>query len=110
METRFMTLPEGRIAYDDQGSGPVVICVPGMGDIRAEYRLLTPRLVAAGFRVVTMDIRGHGETDARWSDYSVAAIGADMVALARELHAGPVYLVGNLDGGGRLGMGRRRGA
>ncbi len=95
METRFLALPEGRIAYDDQGTGPVVICVPSMGDIRAEYRLLTPQLVAAGFRVVTMDIRGHGETDVRWSDYSVAAIGADMVALARELHAGPVYLVGD---------------
>jgi pimeloyl-ACP methyl ester carboxylesterase len=95
METRFMTLPEGRIAYDDQGTGPLVICIPGMGDLRAEYRLLAPQLVAAGFRVVTMDTRGHGETDARWSDYSVAAIGADMVALARELHAGPVYLVGN---------------
>lgn len=95
MDTRYLTLPAGRIAYDDQGSGPVVICMPGIGDIRAEYRLLTPQLLAAGFRVVTMDPRGQGETDARWADYSVPAIAGDVLALARELRAGPVYLVGN---------------
>ena len=26
--------PTGRIAYDDQGKGPLVVCVPGMGDLR----------------------------------------------------------------------------
>lgn len=94
METRYLALPTGRIAYDDQGTGPVVMCVPGMGDIRAEYRLLAPQLLAAGFRVITLDPRGQGESDARWPDYSVAAVGADMAALARALNAGPVYLVG----------------
>jgi pimeloyl-ACP methyl ester carboxylesterase len=95
METRYMTLPDGRIAYDDQGTGPVVICIPGIGDLRATYRLLTPQLVAAGFRVVTMDPRGQGESDARWADYLVPALAGDVLALARELRAGPVYLVGN---------------
>jgi pimeloyl-ACP methyl ester carboxylesterase len=95
MDTRYLTLPQGRIAYDDQGAGPVVICMPGIGDIRAEYRLLAPQLVAAGFRVVTMDPRGQGESDARWADYSVPAIAGDVLALARELRAGLVYLVGN---------------
>ncbi len=42
METQFLTLPEGNIAYDDQGSGPLVLCVPGLGDLRAEYRFLAP--------------------------------------------------------------------
>ncbi len=100
VETRYLTLPEGRVAYDDQGAGPVVICMPGIGDIRAEYRLLTPQLLAAGFRVVTMDPRGQGETSARWPDYSVAAIAGDALALARELRAGPVYLIGNSRAGG----------
>jgi pimeloyl-ACP methyl ester carboxylesterase len=94
METPYLTLPDGRLAYDDQGAGPVVICVPGMGDIRAEYRLLTPQLLAAGFRVVTLDPRGQGESAARWPDYSVAAVGADLLALARALNAGPAYVVG----------------
>lgn len=95
METQYLTLPNGRIAYDDQGSGPVVICVPGMGVIRQDYRLLAPRLVAAGYRIVTMDPRGQGESDARWPDYTIAALGADIVALIRALNVGPVYLVGD---------------
>lgn len=94
MQTQYLTLAGGRVAYDSQGAGPVALCAPGMGDLRAEYRLLAPYLIAAGFRVVTMDPRGQGESSARWPDYSVAAVGADMVALARELDAGPVYLVG----------------
>jgi len=38
--------PEGRLAYEVTGtSGPLVICVPGMGELRQSYRLLTPLLV-----------------------------------------------------------------
>ncbi|HEY9899097.1 MAG TPA: alpha/beta hydrolase [Pantanalinema sp.] len=94
MTTRFLTTAEGRIAYDDTGSGPVVICVPGLGDLRGEYRHLTPRLVEAGYRVVAMDVRGHGESSVSWPDYSVASIGQDVVALAHHLDAGPVTVVG----------------
>lgn len=94
MTTRYLTTDEGRIAYEDEGAGPVVICVPGLGDLRGEYRLLTPRLVAAGYRVVAMDLRGHGESSVAWSDYSVAGIGKDIAALARHLDAGPVTVVG----------------
>src|SRR5256885_674601 len=89
MATQYLQVQDGTLAYDDTGSGPLVMCVPGMGDLRAEYRFLTPRLVAAGYRVVALDVRGHGETSVRWPDYSVAGIGADIVSLARALGAGP---------------------
>ncbi|MNK89256.1 putative non-heme bromoperoxidase BpoC [compost metagenome] len=92
--TQFLTLPEGRIAYDVQGTGPVVLCVPSLGDRRQEYRFLVPILVQAGYRVVTMDLRGHGETSVRWPDYSVVGVGSDIVALARHLNAGPVTVIG----------------
>lgn len=94
MDTQFLTVADGTLAYDDQGSGPLVVCVPSMGDVRQEYRFLTPLLVEAGYRVVTMDVRGHGETSVKWPDYTVAAIGADMLALIRHLNAGPALLVG----------------
>ena len=61
----FLTVGEGRIAYDDTGGdGPLVIAIPDMGDLRSEYRALRPLLQQAGYRVVTMDVRGHGETSA----------------------------------------------
>ena len=48
MTTQFLMLAAGKIAYDDQGAGPLVVCVPGMGDSREQYRFLAQDLVAAG--------------------------------------------------------------
>lgn len=94
--TRFLQVGEGRIAYDDTGgSGPLVLAIPGMGDLRSEYRALRPLLQQAGYRVVTMDVRGHGETTARWNDYSAHAIGRDALALIGHLNAGPAVILGN---------------
>lgn len=94
MGTQFLSVPGGTLAYDDQGRGPLVVCVPGMGDLRAEYRYLVPALVAAGYRVVTMDLRGQGESSVGWEDYSKGAIGGDVLALVRHLDAGPAVVLG----------------
>jgi len=94
MSTQFLPHDGGTIAYDDKGSGPLVVCLPSMGDLRAEYRLLIPQLVAAGYRVVSMDVRGHGESSVTWSNYAVDAIGSDLLALIRYLAAGPALVIG----------------
>jgi pimeloyl-ACP methyl ester carboxylesterase len=94
LDTQYLTLPHGKIAYDDTGLGPLVVCAPSLGDLRSEYRFLTPQLVAAGFRVVTMDLRGLGESSPNWPDYSVGPVGSDMLALVRSLDAGPAILIG----------------
>ena len=77
-----------------RANGPLVVCVPSMGDVRGEYRFLIPQLVEAGYRVVSMDVRGLGETSVEWEDYTVAGVGADIVALIRDLEAGPAIVVG----------------
>ena len=100
MGTKFLIQSEGKIAYDDSGSGPLVLCVPGMGDLRGSYRYLIPQLVSAGYRVVSMDVRGHGESSTGWQDYSNVGIGRDILALIRELNAGPALLVVNSIAGG----------
>lgn len=94
MGTQYLEVNEGIIAYDDAGRGPLVICVPSMGDLRSEYRFLSAQLVEAGYRVISLDVRGHGETTAHWPDYSVGAIGSDLLALIRHLNAGPAMLAG----------------
>jgi pimeloyl-ACP methyl ester carboxylesterase len=94
--TRFLAVDGGRIAYDDTGGhGPAIIAIPGMGDLRSEYRLLRPVLQRAGYRVITMDVRGFGETSARWNDYSAHAVGRDALALLSHLNAGPAVFLGN---------------
>lgn len=94
MTTQLLKRPEGAIAYDDTGNGPLVVCAPSMGDVRGEYRFLAPQLAAAGYRVVTMDLRGLGESSIGWAEYSVAGVGSDLVALIRALDAGPAVIAG----------------
>jgi pimeloyl-ACP methyl ester carboxylesterase len=96
LATHHLEVAGGRIAYDDTGAaGPLVIAIPGMGDLRGEYRHLRPVLAAQGLRVVTMDVRGYGESSAAWDDYSARAVAGDALALVAHLDAGPALLLGN---------------
>jgi pimeloyl-ACP methyl ester carboxylesterase len=100
LTTRYLARPGGRIAYDVSGEGPLVVAVPGMGDIRTVYRFLAPQLVEAGYRVATMDLRGHGESDTTFDAYDDVAAATDIIALVDELGGGPAILVGNSMGAG----------
>jgi pimeloyl-ACP methyl ester carboxylesterase len=92
----FLDRHGGRIAYEDSGgTGTLVICVPGMGDLRSQYRFLAPRLAALGYRLVTMDLRGHGDSSVGFADVSAATVGDDIVAVLEALGARDAVLVGN---------------
>jgi pimeloyl-ACP methyl ester carboxylesterase len=93
-DTSYLDRRQGRIAYDERGEGPLVVCVPGMGDLRSVYRTLAPSLAAVGYRVVTVDLRGHGDSDATFDRYDDAAAGSDLLALVEHLGAGPAILIG----------------
>jgi pimeloyl-ACP methyl ester carboxylesterase len=102
--TKFLERPQGRIAYDDSGptEGELVVMVPGIGDLRQQYRFLAPHFTAAGYRVVTTDLRGLGESSTGWSDYTGAATGSDIVALLRELNSSPAHLIGQSNAAGAV--------
>lgn len=98
---QILSVPGGTIAFDDTGGGgPLIICVPGLGDVREQYRFLTPLLVRAGFRVVTMDLRGMGDSSVNWPDYSPVAVGGDIVAMVRHLGVERAFIAGNSYAGG----------
>ena len=92
--------PGGAIAYDVTGNGPLVVCIPGMGELRSSYRYTVPALREAGLRVACMDLRGHGDSDATFDRYDDVAAGEDAVALADHLGASQIVLVGNSMGAG----------
>ncbi len=95
-QTQFITTEGGRVAFEDTGgNGPAILAIPGMGDLRSEYRLIRPALLEAGYRVITMDARGFGETSATWSDFSARAVGRDAVAVLQHLGTGPATIMGN---------------
>lgn len=94
MTLSFLDRGEGRIAYSVVGAGPLVICMPGMGDLRSSYRHIAPAIAEAGYRVVTVDLRGHGDSDTTFSSYDDEAAASDLVALVEHL-GGRATLVGN---------------
>ena len=93
--TEHLQRPDGVIAYDDAGTGPLVVAVPGMGDLRSTYDELRAALLAAGYRVVTTDLRGHGESSTGFATDGDEATAQDVIALVEHLGAGPAVLVGN---------------
>jgi pimeloyl-ACP methyl ester carboxylesterase len=95
----YLDRPEGRVGYEVVGDGPLVVLVPGMGDLRSAYRFLAPALQGAGYRVACTDLRGHGDSDASFSSYGDVETAGDMVELIVKL-GGPAVVVGNSMGAG----------
>lgn len=92
--TQHLDLADGTIAFDDTGGdGPLIVMIPGAGDIRSEYRFAAPVLTAGGARVVTVDLRGHGESSADWPSYGMVETASDLTALLVHLDAGPATVV-----------------
>ena len=97
--TEFLDVQGGRIAYDVTGEGPLVVLSHGIGDRRQVYRFLAPKLAGAGYRVVTPDLRGHGESSMGWTSITRTDVAGDLLALIRHL-GGPAVIVGHSISGG----------
>lgn len=97
--TQHLSIGASTLAYDLVGDGPLVVLAHGMGDTRRSYRAVVPGLVAAGYRVANVDIRGCGESSVAWDGYSRTNIAGDLVALIRHL-GGPAVIVGQSISGG----------
>ena len=94
VKTGYFEHPEGKLAYTDYGgSGQLVLMLPGMGALRSEYRLLAPQLTGAGYRPVSVDLRGLGESSVPWPAYDVPAVGQDIIALIEHFNAGPAHVI-----------------
>src|ERR1700693_4817995 len=81
----YLDRPDGRIGYEVGGNGPLVVLVPGMGDLRSAYRFLAPTLRDAGYRVACPDLRGHGDSDTSFASYGDVETAGDITALIEEL-------------------------
>src|SRR3954469_17149160 len=74
-EVHFLQRPQGRIAWSLHGDyGPLVIGMPGMGDLRENWNGFAAALAAKGYRVAVIDLRGQGRSDASSADVSREAM------------------------------------
>ncbi len=100
---RTIEVPGGPLAAVDTGpgEGSTVLLVPGYTGSKEDFRLVLAPLAQAGHRVVAIDQRGQYESPGPEdrAAYDVERLGADVLAVVRELGDGPVHLVGHSFGG-----------
>ena len=92
--TNYFDTDGGRLAVEVEGDGPLVICSPAMGDTRDAYGPLAEFLVAHGYRVARIDLRGHGDSTAHFNRYGDEAIAEDFLTVIEALGGGPAVLAG----------------
>ena len=82
-----------RIFYEDRGAGRPIVFVHGWGGSNEvwDYQVLD---LADRFRCITVDLRGHGDSDKPWGDYTYHLFCRDLEALMNELALDDVTLVG----------------
>jgi len=97
---RFACSTDGsRIAYETLGTGkPALVLVHGWSCDRHYWDAqLAP--LARDFKVVTIDLAGHGESDRGRKTWSIASFGCDVAAVVDHLALDDTVLVGHSMGG-----------
>lgn len=74
-----------RMAYGDRGEGPPVVLIHGFPLCRAMWHAQVVALVPAGYRIITPDLRGFGESEAASAGYGMEQLADDIAALLDHL-------------------------
>lgn len=90
-----------RLYYQQSGEGPDVLLVHAVTSNQAVWVFsgLPDAVAAAGFRVTSYDLRGHGLSDRPPSGYTSADMAEDLLGLHTALGLGPAVVVGHSFGG-----------
>jgi pimeloyl-ACP methyl ester carboxylesterase len=86
------------IHYVEGGVGPTVLLIPGWPQSWYAWRYVMPQLVDAGYRVIAVDPRGMGGSDAPIGDYDVGTVAAELHHFAKKINlfeTGPIDVVGH---------------
>ena len=101
---KFVEVPGGRLAYEVAGEGPAVLCLPSLGDTRREYERLAPALVEAGYRVITADLRGMGQSRGKFKSHSLRDLTNDISAILDAEKVEKAFLAGCSVSGASIGL------
>jgi len=95
---RYAIVDGVRLAYDDVGRGPTVVCLHAIGHGASDFARLAGRL-ADRHRVLALDWPGQGWSDPDRSPPSARRYAELLAGVLAALDAGPIVLVGNSIGG-----------
>jgi 3-oxoadipate enol-lactonase len=90
--TIWIDVPGGRLAAQDEGSGPPIVLVHSAVVNRRSWNGVVPRLVEAGYRVIRYDMRGFGESTAEDVEFRPHA---DVLAVMDHFGVGRAAVAGN---------------
>lgn len=101
VEGRALSSAEGQeIAWSRSGAGEVTLIFVHGWQCDGSYWREQIDTFAADYRVVTLDLAGHGASTASRQNWSMEAFGADVAAVAEAAAGeGPVVLIGHSMGG-----------
>ena len=88
--------------YQDQGEGKPVVLIHGWPLSGRSWEAQVPALVQAGYRVISYDRRGFGDSSQPWTGYDYDTLAADLDSLLTHLDLNAVTLVGFSMGGGEV--------
>ncbi len=94
--------PNVDLHYVDQGTGKPVVLIHGWPLSGASWSNQVPALLDAGYRVVTYDRRGFGQSSQPEDGYDYDTFAADLHAVLTTLDLTEVTLVGFSMGGGEV--------
>jgi 3-oxoadipate enol-lactonase len=94
-----------RLYYDLAGpeNGPVVCITHSLASDGGSWAEQVPPLLQAGFRVLRLDMRGHGGSDPVAGDYTMKALAGDVATVLEALAIPRVHYIG-LSIGGMIGQ------
>jgi non-heme chloroperoxidase len=90
------------IYYEDHGTGKPVVLIHGWPLSGRSWEYQVPALVEAGYRVITYDRRGFGQSSQPWEGYEYNTFTSDLHQLLEHLELQNVTLVGFSMGGGEV--------
>jgi peroxiredoxin len=91
-----------KLAYNDYGSGQPIVLIHGWPLNKAMWEYQEETLVNAGYRVISYDRRGFGESSKPWQGYDYDSLAKDLKDLIESLKLEDVILVGFSMGGGEV--------
>lgn len=102
--TLWVRTPDVQLRVLDWGGAgsSVIVCLHGIGGNAWMWNSLGPRVAASlhdSHRVLSVDMRGHGDSSKPASEYSPEAVGIDLLHLADAVGAQGLTLVGHSRGG-----------
>ncbi len=95
----FVRIGDARIRYVAAGTGTPVVFIHGLGASLYAWRKNLAPVMAAGYRVVALDLLGFGSSDKPAHGYTNTAYAQLVVALMDSLHLPDAVLVGHSMGG-----------